>query len=63
MTIFNTSNISTSTVSLTVSQRMTAGLVCLFIGASLVFLVGMSHISAAHNAAHDTRHSIGFPCH
>ena len=52
-----------STQSLSVSQRITAGAVCLLVGASLVFLVGMSHISAAHNAAHDTRHSIGFPCH
>ena len=46
-----------------VSQRVQAGFVCLFIGASMVFMVGLSHISAAHNAAHNTRHSIGFPCH
>jgi cobalt transporter subunit CbtB len=56
-------NVKTSTVSLSVTQRMTAGAICLFLGASLVFLVGMSHITAAHNAAHDTRHAIGFPCH
>jgi cobalt transporter subunit CbtB len=56
-------NIKTFTQTLSVSQRVTAGAICLFLGASLVFLVGMSHISAAHNAAHDTRHSIGFPCH
>jgi cobalt transporter subunit CbtB len=55
--------VKTSTTTLSVSQRVTAGVICLFLGASLVFLVGMSHISAAHNAAHDTRHSIGFPCH
>jgi cobalt transporter subunit CbtB len=42
---------------------MTAGLVCIFVGATLVFTVGLSHLSAAHNAAHDTRHAIGFPCH
>ena len=55
--------VKTSTTTLSVSQRVTAGAICLLLGASLVFLVGMSHISAAHNAAHDTRHSIGFPCH
>ena len=55
--------VASSTRSLSVSQRITAGAVCLFVGASLVFLVGLSHISAAHNAAHDTRHTIGFPCH
>ena len=49
--------------SISVSQRVQAGFLCLFIGASLVFTVGLSHISFAHNAAHDTRHSIGFPCH
>ena len=55
--------VKSSTATLSVSQRVTAGVICLFLGASLVFLVGMSHMSAAHNAAHDTRHSIGFPCH
>jgi cobalt transporter subunit CbtB len=25
--------------------------------------VGFSHIEAVHNAAHDYRHSMGFPCH
>jgi cobalt transporter subunit CbtB len=56
-------SVNVSTQTLSVSQRMTAGAICLFLGASLVFLVGMSHITAAHNAAHDTRHAIGFPCH
>jgi cobalt transporter subunit CbtB len=46
-----------------VSQRIVAGLVCLFIGASAIFMVGLSDMSVAHNAAHDTRHAIGFPCH
>ena len=53
----------TNSVSLSISQRVQAGLVCLFIGATLVFSVGLSQMSAAHNAAHDTRHSLGFPCH
>ncbi len=53
----------TISTSVAVSQRMMAGFICLFLGASLVFLVGMSHVSMAHNAAHDTRHGLGFPCH
>jgi cobalt transporter subunit CbtB len=44
-------------------QRRAAGIASLIIGIFLVFGVGLSHISAAHNAAHDTRHAIGFPCH
>ena len=55
--------VTNSAVSLSLSRRVVAGAVCLFVGASLVFLVGLSQLSAAHNAAHDTRHSIGFPCH
>lgn len=33
------------------------------LGALLLAGVGFSHIPALHNAAHDTRHSNGFPCH
>jgi cobalt transporter subunit CbtB len=46
-----------------VSQRIQAGIICMFLGAGIVFAIGFSSISFAHNAAHDTRHSIGFPCH
>ncbi len=45
------------------SRRIAAGLICVFLGASMVFTVGLSHMAAAHNAAHDTRHALGFPCH
>jgi cobalt transporter subunit CbtB len=55
--------VKTSAVSLNVSQRIAAGVVCVFLGAFLVFTVGLSPMSVAHNAAHDTRHAIGFPCH
>ena len=30
---------------------------------SLVYFAGFSHLDLVHNAAHDTRHSSGFPCH
>ena len=49
--------------SLSISQRLAAGLVCIFVGLSVVYAVGLSNIAVAHNAAHDTRHSLGFPCH
>ena len=35
----------------------------LMLGAFVVVGVGFSHIAAVHNAAHDYRHSMGFPCH
>lgn len=39
------------------------GLVALALGFVFVLGVGFSHVSAAHNAAHDARHAAGFPCH
>lgn len=33
------------------------------IGASLVFASGFAHSQTLHDAAHDMRHSTGFPCH
>jgi len=35
---------------------------CLF-GALILFAVGFMSMDAAHNAAHDTRHTLAFPCH
>ncbi|WP_053981241.1 CbtB domain-containing protein [Marinagarivorans algicola] len=32
-------------------------------GAIMVLAVGFMPMSAAHNAAHDTRHALAFPCH
>lgn len=40
-----------------------AALCAALLGCFLVWGVGFSHISALHNAAHDTRHSTAFPCH
>ena len=33
------------------------------LGVFIVGGVGFSHIEALHNAAHDYRHSMSFPCH
>lgn len=33
------------------------------IGATLVFAAGFAHSQSLHDAAHDLRHSTGFPCH
>ena len=34
-----------------------------FLGIFVVGFVGFSHIDAVHNAGHDNRHSMAFPCH
>lgn len=52
-----------SSASFALARRLLEGFsVCLF-GAFLIFGVGLSHSERLHNAAHDTRHAIGFPCH
>jgi cobalt transporter subunit CbtB len=52
-----------SSANLSISQRVAAGISCVFLGSFLVFGVGLLQNAAMHNAAHDTRHAIGFPCH
>ena len=51
-----TGTLSSSSV---VAQRLIAAA----IGAFIIGMVGFSHMSVAHNAAHDTRHTAAFPCH
>jgi cobalt transporter subunit CbtB len=38
-------------------------LAALAFGVALVFTVGFASPSTIHNAAHDTRHALSFPCH
>ncbi len=45
------------------SERVKAALAGLVLGSVLVFTVGFAHSSSVHNAAHDTRHTLAFPCH
>ncbi len=33
------------------------------LGGALVFTAGLAQSAALHDAAHDVRHSTGFPCH
>ena len=35
----------------------------MLLGVVVIFGVGFSNISVAHNAAHDVRHGTNFPCH
>lgn len=51
------------TASLTTQQRMAAGALALVLGVFLLIGAGFAHSSSLHNAAHDTRHALGFPCH
>ena len=59
----NTQVQTASISSLSVSQRLVAGVLALFLGLVLVGGVGFASDMAIHNGAHDTRHALGFPCH
>ena len=45
------------------ADALLAAFCAALLGCVLIWGVGFSHISALHNAAHDTRHSTAFPCH
>lgn len=52
-----------SSTNVSATQRLAIGIACFFVGSFLVFGVGLAQDARLHNAAHDTRHAIGFPCH
>jgi len=53
-------NVATTTLTL---SRVIPIFAALLLGIVIVGGVGFSHIEAVHNAAHDYRHSMSFPCH
>ena len=59
----NTAIQATGVAGLTLSQRLIAGVLALFIGFVLVGGVGFASDMNIHNGAHDARHALGFPCH
>ena len=56
-----TAQLSSATV--THSNVVVQALLAMALGLFTVGMVGFSHISAVHNAAHDVRHANAFPCH
>lgn len=43
--------------------RLGSALSAILLGLGLILAVGFAPVEEIHNAAHDTRHSAGFPCH
>lgn len=48
---------------LPLGERLPAAFAAALFGAFIILGVGFVQIAAVHNAAHDTRHGINFPCH
>ena len=45
------------------SETIVAAAFAVALGLFLLWGVGFAAVPALHNAAHDTRHSMSFPCH
>lgn len=43
--------------------RLAATLVAALLGAFILYGVGFAKADLLHNAAHDARHALSFPCH
>jgi cobalt transporter subunit CbtB len=44
-------------------DRIIAALSAACFGLILLYASGFAEVEVLHNAAHDTRHAAGFPCH
>lgn len=62
MTSVTTVRGATASSTWVIGERLPALFVLAF-GLVILYSVGFSPFTRAHNAAHDTRHANGFPCH
>lgn len=58
----STTTLESTTYATTISTPI-QHLGAFLLGVIIVYGVGFLNVSVTHNAAHDTRHSAGFPCH
>lgn len=58
--VTDTVDISSSTV---LKDKILPSLLAVALGAVLLYGTGFASMEALHNAAHDSRHAAGFPCH
>ncbi len=49
--------------SIAIDETIKARLLAVIFGAVILFSVGFAYSTPIHNAAHDTRHTLAFPCH
>ena len=46
-----------------ISETLKARILAVAFGTAILFVVGFANSTSVHNAAHDTRHTLAFPCH
>lgn len=59
----DTNAVDSTTGSKVWRDRILPGLLAMVLGAALIYAAGFASAVELHNAAHDGRHSAGFPCH
>jgi cobalt transporter subunit CbtB len=47
----------------TINETLKARILAVALGTAMLFVVGFAYSTPVHNAAHDTRHTLAFPCH
>lgn len=50
-------------VTISIQSSVIHTVASVILGAVILYAVGFLPTDAVHNAAHDTRHSLAFPCH
>jgi cobalt transporter subunit CbtB len=60
MTIKTLNIIETDVVN---NETLKARILAVAFGIAILFVVGFANSTSVHNAAHDTRHTLAFPCH
>lgn len=54
---------TTKTIASTKSSALVSVLFVALLGGVMLFIAGHAQSQVLHDAAHDVRHSTGFPCH
>lgn len=44
-------------------ETLKAAIVAFVLGLGLIYAVGFTPMESVHDAAHDSRHALSFPCH
>jgi cobalt transporter subunit CbtB len=44
-------------------EILKAAIIAFFLGSVLIYGIGFADMDSVHDAAHDSRHALSFPCH
>lgn len=59
----HTKTLSANTLTTSKTDAIKSAIVAFVIGLGLIYAVGFAPMESLHDAAHDSRHALSFPCH